>query len=313
MELPRFGGRLRTAVDRRPRGGKRRRATAGIWRYGRVRNLLISTTYRGLHQYGKPSLKQRELIDRPVPAIVEIEQWDRAQKTLRRNWLFSRRSAKRQYLLRGLMKCAHCGLTYIGTGYSTRQGAQSVYYVYYVCNGKHQGRALFGTGHPVCPSKAIPGDIEDVVWKDVMGFLRNPGPVLRLLRDRMKDLGRESLKAQNEATALGAALQSKDGERNAVLALFRRGRIDAATLDQQLDEVERERGQLGALIRELEDRQGQSEAAEARIRSVEDLLNQLSQRPPLLLRRSASSRAKSMRNRREKAQKASSTPSTPNG
>lgn len=157
--------------------------------------------------------------------------------------------------------------------YPTRQGGQKVYYV---CNGKHQGRAIFGTGHPACPSKAIPGDIEDVVWKDLAGFLRDPGPVLRLLRDRTKDLGRESSKAQNEATALGAALQSKDSERNAVLALFRRGRIDAATLDQQLDEVERERGQLGALIRELEDRRGQSAAAEARIRSVEDLLIRLS-------------------------------------
>ena len=253
--------------------GKRRKATAGIWRSGRVRNLLVSTAYRGMHQYGKRSVKPRELIERSVPAIVDAGQWDRAQQTLRRNWLFSRRSAKRQYLLRGLMKCAHCGLTYIGTGYPTRQGGQKVYYV---CNGKHQGRAIFGTGHPACPSKAIPGDIEDVVWKDLAGFLRNPGPVLRLLRDRTKDLGRESSKAQDEATALGAALQSKDSERNAVLALFRRGRIDAATLDQQLDEVERERGQLAVLIRELEDRRGQSAAAEARIRSVEDLLIRLS-------------------------------------
>jgi site-specific DNA recombinase len=255
--------------------GKRRKATAGIWRSGRVRNLLISPTYRGLHQYGKRSLKQRDLIDRPVPPIVDTAQWDRAQKTLRHNWLFSRRSAKRQYLLRGLMKCAHCGLTYIGTAYPTRRGDQRIYYV---CNGKHQGRAIFGGKAAKCPSKAISGDIEDVVWRDVEGFLRDPGPVLRLLRDRMKDVGRESAKAQADGAALKTALQGKDAERNSVLALYRRGRIDAATLDQQLDEIERERGQLEGLIRQSEAREAQSESAEARIRSVEDLLGQLSQR-----------------------------------
>jgi site-specific DNA recombinase len=206
---------------------------------------------------------------------VETAQWGRAQKTLRHNWLFSARSAKRQYLLRGLMKCAHCGLTYIGTGYPARKGGQSTYYV---CNGKHQGRAISGGKAAKCPSKAISGDIEDVVWRDVEGFLRDPGPVLRLLRDRMKDVGRESAKAQADGAALKTALQGKDGERNSVLALYRRGRIDEPTLDQQLDEIERERGQLEGLIRESEARMAQSESAEARIRSVEDLLVQLSQR-----------------------------------
>src|SRR5207249_2085906 len=33
--------------------GKRKQATSGIWRSGRVRNLLVSPTYRGLHEYGK--------------------------------------------------------------------------------------------------------------------------------------------------------------------------------------------------------------------------------------------------------------------
>ena len=54
------------------------------------------------------------LITRPVPAIVTEATWKKAQQTLRDNFLFSARSARNQYLLRGLIKCGLCGLTYIG-------------------------------------------------------------------------------------------------------------------------------------------------------------------------------------------------------
>jgi site-specific DNA recombinase len=95
--------------------GKRKQRTSGLWRPGRVRNLIISTTYRGLHEYGKrTSNKARKLIPRPVPAIVDEKTWSKAQETLRSNFLFGVRSTRNQYLLRGLAKCALCNLTYIG-------------------------------------------------------------------------------------------------------------------------------------------------------------------------------------------------------
>jgi len=77
----------------------------------------VNTTYKGVHQYGKRSKRRREIIERQVPAIVTVEIWERAQQVLRENMLFSARNAKRKYLLRGLIKCGLCGLTYIGTSY----------------------------------------------------------------------------------------------------------------------------------------------------------------------------------------------------
>ena len=98
------------AVER----GKRGQATSGIWYPGRIRNLIVNATYKGVHQYGKRAKRPREIIERQVPAIVDPETWDRAQATLRRNRILSARSTRRQYLLRGLMRCGLCGMTYCG-------------------------------------------------------------------------------------------------------------------------------------------------------------------------------------------------------
>ncbi|MFL5624387.1 MAG: recombinase family protein, partial [Ktedonobacteraceae bacterium] len=57
--------------DRRElRKGKLKIASSGIWRAGRIRGILVNPTYKGIHQYGKRSKKQRDVIEREVPAIV---------------------------------------------------------------------------------------------------------------------------------------------------------------------------------------------------------------------------------------------------
>jgi site-specific DNA recombinase len=95
--------------DRLVLRGKRKQRTSGLWRPSRVRNLLISSTYKGIHQYGKRSAtKGRALISRTVPAIVDSKTWDKAQATLRDHFLFGISCSRNQYLLRGLMKCNLC-------------------------------------------------------------------------------------------------------------------------------------------------------------------------------------------------------------
>jgi site-specific DNA recombinase len=90
--------------------------------------------------YGKRSrTPNREIITRVVPAIVNDDIWLRAQQTLAGNVLFSKRHSNHQYLLRGLVKCGLCGLTYIGLANRRANGKNEFYYR---CNGKH-GRAGF--------------------------------------------------------------------------------------------------------------------------------------------------------------------------
>lgn len=80
--------------------GKRKVATTGIWRPGRIRNMLVNPTYKGVHHYGRRSKRDREVIERAVPAIVSVELWERAQQVLHEHLLFSRRNAKYPSLTR---------------------------------------------------------------------------------------------------------------------------------------------------------------------------------------------------------------------
>lgn len=256
-------------------GGKRRKATSGIWRSGRIRNMLVNTTYRGLHEYGKRTTKRQELISRPMPAIVDEALWHRAQATMKRNFKFGQRNAKRKYLLRGLAKCAHCGLTYIGTAWTTRGGIPRIRYI---CNGKHQGRAIFGDKVGKCSSMTINGDLEDRIWKDIERFLRSPGEVLRELKAQSRGHELELRRSVGEVQGLRQALEAKGGEHDRILGLYRRGRIDDTALDGQLDQIEQEKAQLRGRIRELEAGANGAQTAQRRLESTETLLQELAGR-----------------------------------
>ncbi|HWR50338.1 MAG TPA: recombinase family protein, partial [Bryobacteraceae bacterium] len=163
--------------------GKRKQRTSGFWHPGRVRHIIVSTTYVGRHEYGKRSPnKARKLIVRPVPAIISEAVWKKAQQTLRNNFLFSARSAKNQYLLRALIKCGQCGLTYVGLAANRSNGKREFYYR---CNGAHSPSIYSTRGR--CESKAVRGDdLEQQVWSDVEAFLRDPQPVLEQLHERLE-------------------------------------------------------------------------------------------------------------------------------
>ncbi len=152
--------------DRLVLRGKRKQRASGLWRPARIRNLIVSTTYKGLHHFGKRSSnKGRPLISRPVPAIVDAMTWDKAQANLRNHLLYSPRSAKNEYLLRGLIKCACCGLTFVGVSNVRRDGRRDYYYR---CNGKQSARGIYGVNGQRCPSKGVRGGIlEQIIWGDV--------------------------------------------------------------------------------------------------------------------------------------------------
>jgi site-specific DNA recombinase len=255
--------------------GKRAGATAGIWRAGRIRNLVVNTTYKGTHQYGKRTAKAREIIEREVPAIVSVEQWERAQQVLHSNMLFSSRNGKHPYLLRGLIKCGTCGLTYSGT--CERCGGGKVR-TYYRCNGRAQARGIYGAHGQKCPSKAITGEIEDIVWADIEEFGRNPGPILDRLAAKLAQSTGDVDQFRARVSERERDLAAKANERDAVIRLFRQGRIDATALDRQLDDIEREETTLRAEIDRLAASARAVEDAQTRLATARDLLAELNRR-----------------------------------
>ena len=279
--------------------GKRRVATRGVWRAGRVRNMLVETTYKGIHIWGKRrsrkaagTANQSEpvLIERAVPAIVDADLWARAQETLRRNRLCRPDIVKRKYLLRGLMKCAHCGLTYIGTvsegrklervpeseraGLEVRGGL--VLRKYYLCNGKNGSHQSYGKLDKRCTSGHIRAlELEELVWADIAGFLREPGEVLNRLRAELHSRGADPAKAKVELDRLEKLVAAHDEQRATLYRLFRRGAMTEGDLEAQIAEISAE---AGALTDERERLQAEWERArnsQGALESAEQLLDRL--------------------------------------
>lgn len=255
--------------------GKRKTNTQGLWRPGRVRNMIVNTTYKGLHGYGQRSTKQREVIWRQVPAIVEEDTWNHAQLVLRGHFLFGKRNAHRQYLLRGMLKCGLCGLTYIGSCYPVKGSTRNESRAYYTCNGKHGARGLYGKAGKKCPAIAVSGKIEERIWEDVELFLRNPGEVLEKLAEKMQEQSGEASVSYDQVRELQRALAGMMAEKDAVLGLFRKGRIDGAALDRQLDDIAREEEGIRRQLEAIQARVQSAEQSTTRLRTAEALLREL--------------------------------------
>jgi site-specific DNA recombinase len=254
--------------------GKRKQRTSGVWRPGRIRGLITNKTYSGTHEWGKRAVKERSVISRPVPAIVTEATWKKAQKTLQENFLFGKRSARNQYLLRGLIKCNLCGLTYIGVAANRPNGKREFYYR---CNGAHSPAVYMARGK--CQAKAVRGDqLEQQVWSDVEAFLRNPEPVLERLHAKLETDSQGSDQIRKQVTRLEGLVAQKATERSRVVGLYRRGRLTDADLDGQMDDISKEEAALEAQAAELRGRISGADSISANISSAQALLANLRKR-----------------------------------
>ena len=210
----------------------------------------------------------------PVPAVVTEATWKKAQQTLHANFLFGARSAKNQYLLRGLIKCGLCGLTYIGMAAIRPNGKREFYYR---CNGSHSPSIYAGVGR--CQAKAVRGDqFELQVWSDVESFLRDPKPVLEKLHARLESDAKGSDQTRKQVVRLEGLLAQKATERSRVVGLYRRGRLTDAELDGQMDEIGKEEKALESQIAELGGKIAGAESIAGNVNSAQTLLAELRKR-----------------------------------
>jgi site-specific DNA recombinase len=53
--------------------GNGRQATSGLWTAGRIRSMIVNTTYRGVHQFGKRSGRKNETTSNAaVPTVPQM-------------------------------------------------------------------------------------------------------------------------------------------------------------------------------------------------------------------------------------------------
>lgn len=255
------------------RRGERTEVTAGVWTPGRVRNIIASSTYKGVHLYGKRSTRERELVERPVPPIVSPELWQAAQDALRRNQITAMRNATRVYLLRGKLVCELCGQVLSGS--VVRRKTRTEFF--YRCGGKtmYRGVKPGEDPHAHCKGKSVPGVVEEWVWADIERWLHNPGELLvRLQAAQVVGAdAREEIEARLVATRKAEA--SKGAEILRVARMHRTGSYSDAVASAMLQEVQAEQASLQSEVSRLEAALGELQEGAGRLADTEELLTRL--------------------------------------
>ncbi len=253
-------------VPRRARYGTGRevQGSQGKWTVARVADILHCTAYMGewvLHS-------RHGTTRRPVPALVSREVWEGVQARLVRNRALAPKNAREYYLLRGLVRCGNCGLSYVG---HKSKGKRR-----YHCAGS----CIRVRNDPrYCHGRILPADwLEGVVWGDVRHFLRHPGQALEAAR---QELGRRQAgleDAERERRGLMQQVAAKEAERERVLVLYRRGRVTLEEAEGQLEEIDREAASLREMARALEARGELVRATAEWLASTEAMLAELGRR-----------------------------------
>jgi len=231
---------------------------------------VVNSVYKGIHVYGKRSRKQRELIARSVPAIVSEEDWEKAQEVLKSHRILSKRNADNRYLLRGLVRCGFCNLTYTGCTYhSVKEGRKR----YYRCNGK---TAYRGPYHGKCPGKAVKADsLEEVVWNEIKEILLDPEGVLTKLSERYLNQQTQRASLEADKSVMEKAVNDKQQERERMLDLYRRRLISFADLEKQLAKTAGEEAYFKTRLDRLTTGATDQDKMDNRLHSAEKVLLQL--------------------------------------
>jgi site-specific DNA recombinase len=230
----------------------------GQWTPATVYGILTKPIYRGVATYKKRDGTQ---IEQQVPALIEDDLWERAQQRLRDNAKFSRRNGKRDYLLRGLLRCSHCGHAYTGNCGS----ADGKPYPRYGC---YSGTGL-SPHRTRCRVRRLSAEpFEAWVWGKVEELLREPGALIAELVRRTEATSDDIALLTRDRERLSSEVSGKDLERKRILSLYRRQLINDAEVDEQLDAIKKEEMALQRRLHEIETRLSGSSDSHAHLEAL---------------------------------------------
>ncbi len=262
--------------DRKVRKGKRDpEKTLGVWRHGQVLRILKNQAYTGHWQYGKHSKKtNKQLIAGFSPTIITEETYTLAQEVLRRNTLFNGRNVRKQYLLRGLIRCGICGRAFCGN-YSRLAPHKQTERSYYSCNGQRLWRRI-RIQEPCGNMSLRAEEIEMVVWEDVKAFCINPEIALAQLRTQRKPF--DEILAERLNVAIKQMDELKRKELNLLRIASASTEVDTSVLDTVLAENHHAQKSLQTYITSLQAERLKSRSLEEDLAKAASRLARLAER-----------------------------------
>jgi site-specific DNA recombinase len=241
------------------------------WERTTVWAMLRNPAYQGMACFGKTEKAERRKVTRllrqrggfssrssatkerprkdwiaiPVPAIVSAETFALAEERLQQNKIFASRYTKEPTLLQGMLICQVCGYAYYRT--STRSSARKLYY--YRCLGSDDWR--YPKGH-VCTNRPVRQDyLDDLIWREVMKLLEDPGLVRNEMERRIWELQESNPgKVRKEALAKAITRVQKGVER--LLDAYQEGLLSLEQLRRRMPELKKRESALRTELQTVE-------------------------------------------------------------
>ena len=250
---------------------------AGYWHPGRVHRILTSPLYKGIRIWGKRSKDpNQQVITTTAPALVDEQLWRQAQEALQRNLKFSRRNAKYQYLLRGLIRCGQCGGAFVGWG--RPRGWRVVRR--YRCNrqgGSYRGQ--WGQPGLRCHAPSIDADwTETILWGELTRMLQDPDQVLDELRQQFDAQLADRDHLAQQIRQIDEELSRSGDKRQRLLDVYADSKISRQQLDQALDRLASREAALRQHRERLVAELDSATQRQRHLQDAADFLKQLAQR-----------------------------------
>lgn len=200
-----------------------------------------------------------------IPPLVSEADWQTAQRVLGRVRAAPIRDLRYPFLLRGLVRCAHCGRSM--RAHSVTGGRNP----YYDC--------IYSTRDPLngarCPSagRGRADEIDAHVWRHLSRLLREPGA---LAAEMSKALDASTPAGEDPVATLQRItreLTTFDEERARLIRVFRKGLISEDELSAELEDLDRRRKPLTQQKELVLLRQRERSSTLARISAIEERLS----------------------------------------
>lgn len=240
------------------RGIHRKRGKT-FWNHAMIGNILTNELYAGTWRYGIDTTEQTkrenwESVSVSIPAIVDREIWERVQARRARNKAMAKRNLKRDYLLRGIIRCGLCNYQYSGNALGLNaQGERTRYYR----DSRYKERHVHSEGR--CANKSIRADaIEADVWDEIREMFKDLDRLWNYLKtahrqedDQLVNIHEKIevtdefiRKAEREADKTAAALKEVEKGK----AVFNSLKRDESEINARIDELNRQREKFVAQL-----------------------------------------------------------------
>jgi site-specific DNA recombinase len=220
----------------------------GEWAFGRTyfvvpENPIKTEKYRRVRKSSGRKRPEESWIKAKIPAIIDNELFEKAQKQLRENFVLSKRKTKSEYLLRGKIKCS-CGKPMSGDMGNGK-------YKYYRCPDR-----IYNFPAPRnCFSRALNGkNTENAVWDMVTSLMTSPETIWEHLQLWSKEIKAQSM-AKADLLAIENELKKIGIQEARFTQAYAAGTFSLSRLQHYLEPVHKKKEALEGELTIIKDRQ----------------------------------------------------------